>query len=285
MIGELQASWSLFGDSYLAGWLIAVLLSVVGVWVVARDQIFLGAAVSQASTLGAALALWLEGVAATVGSHSLGSDALTALLAVTASVATALLTSRATAPGRESPEALTGWVYLIGASVPVLMLASSPHGLEEVQRLLISSILGASRADVWLFLALVGATAVGVPLLRRRIVLFAMDSEMAAAVGMPARRWRLGTALWLGVAVGLSIHCAGMLYSFGILVLPALVARSLCREVAPMFAVAPAVALGTAVPGFLLADRLDVPPAQLAVALLCGLLALAWGLRARLARS
>jgi hypothetical protein len=68
------------------------------------------------------------------------------------------------------------------------------------------------------------------------------------------------TSAWLGLAVGLSIRSAGMLYTFGCLVLPALVAKNICREVRPMFVVAPAVAVGTATVGFVLANHYDDPP-------------------------
>ena len=278
MIGAFVESWALFGDTYLAGWAVAALLSLVGVWVVARDQIFLGAAVSQASTLGTAFAIWLQGVAVL---HALQNHAVTFLFAVTASLLTALVSTRAPRPGAESAEAVTGWVFLVGGTLPVLMLAHRPHGLEEVHRLLFSSILGASRADVWLFGTLLAASLLGVARLRDRIVLYAMDPEMAAAVGMRLLLWRIGTAAWLGVSVGLSIHSAGMIYTFGCLVLPAMAARKLCREVRPMFAVAPVIGLGTAVAAFVVANSADLPPAQLTVALQCVVLGVAWLWRAR----
>ena len=60
MIARFLASWDLFSQAYMTAWLIALLLSLVGVLVVARDQIFLGAAVSQAATLGIAVALVLS---------------------------------------------------------------------------------------------------------------------------------------------------------------------------------------------------------------------------------
>ena len=283
MIADFIASWPLFGESYLAGWGIAVMLSLAGVWVVARDQIFLGAAVAQASTLGTALALWLQGV---VLSHAFASDLLTFGFAVVASVATALLTTRESRIGGESPEAITGWVFLLGTSLPVLMLAHSPHGLEEVHRIVLSSILGASRIDVWIFLVGSLISIAGLALLRDRIVLFAIDPEMAAAVGMKPGRWRVGIAVWLGTAVGLSIHSAGMIYTFGCLVLPAMIARSLCREIRPMFWMAPIVALVIAVMAFVIAHRVDLPPGQLTVALLCAAQLLGWlARRARQARS
>jgi len=281
MIADFLASWSLFGDTYLAGWAVAALLSLVGVQVVARDQIFLGAAVSQASTLGTAVAIWVQGGAV---AHALGSEVVTFSFAALASVATALLTSRPSRPGHESAEAVTGWVFLAGSSLPVLLLASNPHGLEEVHRLLFSSILGASRADVFMFCGLLAATGLGVARLRDRIVLYAMDPEMAGAVGMRLGVWRVATAVWLGVAVGLSIHSAGMIYSFACLVLPPLAARKLCREVRPMFVVAPVLGLGSAMVSFVVAHDLDWPPAQVTVVLQCAILAAAWSWRSATSR-
>jgi ABC-type Mn2+/Zn2+ transport system permease subunit len=69
------------------------------------------------------------------------------------------------------------------------------------------------------------------------------------------------------------MHCAGLLYTFGCLVLPPLIARNVVREVRPMFVVAPLVGLATAAVGFVLANYYDYPPAQMTVALLCALLA------------
>ena len=57
MITEFLSSWPVFGPVYLTAIAGAVLLSVVGVLVVARDQVFLAAAVSQSSLLGVAAAL------------------------------------------------------------------------------------------------------------------------------------------------------------------------------------------------------------------------------------
>jgi ABC-type Mn2+/Zn2+ transport system permease subunit len=280
MIEEFLASWPLFRTTYLAGWLIAVQLALVGVWVVARNQIFLGVAVAQASTLGIAAALWAGSWGVAAGAAWLGSDAVAVALAVGASIATALLTAREPAPGRESAEALTGWVYLLSASLPVLLLAQSPHGLEEIHHLIFSTILGASSVDLQVFAVLAAATLLLVARFHRRLLLFALDPEMAAAGGLRRGRWNAAVALWLGLAVGLSIRVSGTLYTFGCLVLPALIAKNLSREIRPLLLLAPALALLASGLGFVLANHFDVPPAHATVALLClGLLA-AWTLRA-----
>jgi zinc transport system permease protein len=168
---------------------------------------------------------------------------------------------------------------LISAGLSVLVVAHSPHGLEEIRRIHSSSIIGATPADVGMFSVLLLATAVLILVAGDRLLLFVTDPAMAAAVGISVGRWALLESLWLGLVVGLSIRVSGMLFTFGSLVLPPLVAKNLCREVRPIFIVAPIVAMTTNTVGFVLANRYDFPPAQMNVALLCVVLLMAWGLR------
>jgi len=276
VIQEFLSSWPLFHNTYLVGWSIALLLSLVGVLAVARNQIFIGAAISQASTLGIALAMW---IGAWVGPESpswLRLDGFLSVMAVAFSVIAALITARGGEESRESHEAITGWVFLVSASFSILIVSHSPHGLEEIHRLLASSIIGATRADVWGFGALAGLTALFLAITHRRTLLFLMDPAMAAAVGMNVTRWAAIISTLLGLAVGLSIRSSGMLYTFGCLVLPALIAKNICREVRPMFLVAPLIAVLTGAIGFVLANHYDYPPAQMTVALLSLLLVMAW---------
>lgn len=276
MIESFLSSWTLFHNTYLAGWLIGLSLSLIGVLVVARDQIFIGAAISQASTLGIALAMAMGSWGATDTPSFMHSDSFLTVLAVAFSLLAALMTSAAGEAGAESHEAITGWVFLASASLAILIVSHSPHGLEEIHRLLASSIIGASGSDVWTFGMLAALSALVLVAAHSRILLFAIDPAMAAAVGMNVRRWTAAISAWLGLAVGLSIRSSGMMYTFGCLVLPALIAKNVCREVRPMFLVAPLVAVGAGGAGFVLANHYDFPPAQMTVALLSLLLTVAW---------
>lgn len=279
MIHDFLASWTLFQNAYLAGWLIGLLLSVIGVFVVARDQIFLGAAITQASTFGIAVGMWIPTVVAGEMFPWLRSDGFLAFMAVIFSIMAALVTAGTSEAGGESREGITGWVFLISASLSILLVAHSPHGLQEIHRILSSSIIGASTADVWAFGALAGLTLACAGACQRRLLLLALDPAMAEAVGMRASRWGVALAAWLGLTVGLALRSSGMLYTFGCLVLPALCAKNVCREVRSMFLVAPLIALGASVVGFVVAHHYDFPPAQMAVALLGLVLVLAWACR------
>ncbi|HVR75277.1 MAG TPA: iron chelate uptake ABC transporter family permease subunit [Planctomycetota bacterium] len=273
MIEEFVRSWHLFHDTYIVGWLIVVLLAVVGVLVVARDQIFLGAAISEASTLGIAAGMWLAAAGPFGEAAWMESDAFLSFLACAFSVLAALLTARGSESGAESQEALTGWVFLAAGSLSILIVAHSPHGLEEVHRLLFSSIIGASTTDVRVFAALTAILAGGVLWFRRRILLVVTDPDMARALGIRTRAWNLAMYSGLGIAVGLSLRVSGLLYTFGCLVLPPLAARNVCRSALAVFVVSPIIGLVTAMAAFVLANHYDQPPGQMAVALLSGAVA------------
>ncbi len=277
MIAEFLVSWPLFHNSYMAGWLAAVLLALVGVLVVARDQIFIGAAVSQASMLGITVCISFSALLSEWG--WLASDLAHTLSGVLFAVLGALV-SAGSGSRVETREAVTGWVFLIGASASILLVANSAHGLAEVQHLLASTLIGATSTEVMLFAGLVAITALVVATRRETLLLLIMDPEMSRAVGLRVALWDRLLAIWLGVTVAWAIHVAGVTYTFGCLVLPAILAKSLVRELGSMFIVAPLAALATSVVGFVVANHYDLPPGQTVVTLMAALVALGWAVKA-----
>jgi ABC-type Mn2+/Zn2+ transport system permease subunit len=279
VIESFLASWTLFQHAYVAGWLIAMLLALLGVVVVTRDQIFLGAAVSQASVLGIAVAVCAGSLPIAAGCAWCDDDWTHTLAGGAFAVAGSLLAGT-TRLERETHESLTGWVFLTSTCFAVLLLAHSPHGMDEINRLLASTIIGADFGDVAIFGAALGIVAAAIARWHAPLRLVLMDREMASAVGVRVDTWDRALAAALGAAIGLAILVSGVIYSFGCLVLPALVAKNLCREVGQMFLVSPLVALAAAVAGFVLANAYDLPPGQAAVALLSVALVGAWIVRA-----
>ena len=279
MIAAFFDSWALFHDAYLAGWLIGVLLSLVGVFVVARDQIFIGAAVSQASLFGIAVGIWSGTLlgAGGWGDSELFHAVMGGLFAVLAAFVTARAAHRG---GRETPEAVTGWVFLVSTSGAILLMSQNPLGMEEVNRLLSSTIIGAHRQDVWVFLGLAALTALVLSLKYRSVVLIALEPDMARVAGLRVGLWNSLLSAWLGIVIGFAIHVSGVVYAFASLVLPALIAKNLGRTARSLFFLAPCISLGTGVLAFVLANHYDFPPGQTAAACLCALLAGAWLLRA-----
>jgi ABC-type Mn2+/Zn2+ transport system permease subunit len=267
VIAELTAAWSLFAEAWLAAWLLAPLLALVGVAVVARGALFQGVAAAQAST--AAVGLML------VASQSLAWCGAPAAVA-SASMVAAMATAWAATAGRGG-EAASAWIFLAAGAATPLLLAHSPHGMAEVQHLVASSLVGATAADAAIFAVLLVAALATLASAGPRLRLVLLDPAFAADLGLRVRAWHLLLGLAVGVAVGLGLRVAGLLYVAGCLLLPALAARRLCRTTAAVAWCAPGIAVLAAVAGTVLAHLADLPPAQVTVAILAALTALAWG--------
>ena len=267
MILEFLESWALFSHTYISALLIGASLSLMGVVVVARGNIFVAAALAQASVLGVALSLFFE----------IGQPVLSAVFC---SVGSSFLVSRKHQEGGVSTsEEITGWIFLAGGSLSVLLLARMPYGLKEIQSLFSSSIIGAGSVDIIVFAVLLFVFVGFLALRMRRLTLYLSDPVMAAAVGANIILWSIVISSTLGLVTGLAIRSSGMLFTFGSMILPAQMAKIMCRNISGMFLVAPLMSIFCVLLGLVLGNYYDLPPAQTVVALMCFLLVLTWVLR------
>jgi ABC-type Mn2+/Zn2+ transport system permease subunit len=255
--------WTLFGDTIATGLVLAALLPRLGVLLVARQQVFTAAAVGQAATFGSAVVL----AAGIAHDHGDGTGHLAVVGgAQLAAIATAVLALRALSAGRSTLEARNALVFLGAGAAAVLLLAHAPHGLQEVQRLFLSSLLAVERVDLLLVLAAAAVTT-GLGALRpRQIAAWAFDPQTAAAHGVPVARYDLLGGIVLGAVLGHAIHATGLVFTFGAAVLPVLAAREVAGSLRAVCWLAPALGVLGQVLAFALAHRFDLPPAQVAVA-------------------
>jgi ABC-type Mn2+/Zn2+ transport system permease subunit len=199
-----------------------------------------------------------------------GASVLTALhlsgpLAVVAASVVALATGLGQHRQREGLVAL----WFLGCwSAALLLVAGLPHGLQEIQRLTASSVIGADRTDAVVLGLATLLTAILAVQHRQGVIAWLIDPAFAAAIGLPVRGYALGQALLLGVAVGWSLQVAGLLFVLGGLVLPALAARALAAELATALWLAPLLAVTATVLGSVSSFFYDLPPAQVTVAVL-----------------
>lgn len=264
---EFLFAWSLFHDAWSVALLLSLLLPLCGVVLVLRHQLFLAAAIGQAATLGIALGICL-GIAPAVepgGSHA---ETFSLLLAMLAGGTAALLAMRALSTTGSQLEARSVQVFLAGGSLSVLFTSGQPHGLEEVHRLTLSSLLGASPFDVWFAASLLLVTVFAVSQWRRSILLWAMDPVTTRVHGGSVLAHDVLLGLGIGTATGFAIHATGLLFAFGLTVLPVLLARRLARSLGGVLWLAPGLGLVGTAAALVVAHRQDLPPGQVAVGLL-----------------
>ncbi|MFO1077460.1 MAG: metal ABC transporter permease [Planctomycetota bacterium] len=282
-MAEFLLAWSLFHDAWLTALLLAALLPLCGVVLVLRHQLFLGAAIGQAATLGIALGICVGAVPATPrgGAHG---ETFALLLAMAAGALTAVVAMRALSTSGSQLEARSAWVFLGGSSLSVLVASNNPHGLEEVQRLQLSSLLGASPFDVWFTAAMLVLALAALLRWRRGILLWAIDPVTTHVHGGSLLGYDLAVGTAIGVATGFAIHATGLLFAFGSLVLPVLLARGIARSLAAVLWLAPVLGVATTALALVVAHVADLPPGQVAVGGLALLLVVPVGSAAAMRR-
>lgn len=276
--------WALFHDACLVALFLAALLPLCGIVLVLRQQLFLSAAVGQSATLCIALGLGLGLAPAMAPGHS-HDESFRLLLAILGGSLTAIVAMRALSTNGPQVEARSAWMFLAGSSLSVLVSTRDPHGLEEVKALTLSSILGVSPLDSWLAGGLLLVTLLLMWWRRRSVLLWAMDPVTTLVHGSSVLALDLLVGGWIGVATGFAIHATGLMFAFGLSVLPVLVARALATSLRSMLWLAPTLGVLVTAASLVLADQQDLPPGQVAVGGLVLLLpvasALSWLLRGR----
>lgn len=253
-------TWELFGTAIVTGALLAALLPLLGVLLVLRHQMFLAASIGQAATLGIAFASWI-GAGHGHGETSLASLAAGLLLAM----ATAMAAMRALSVRDAALEARAAWTFLFAGSASMLLLANAPYGTHGIQRLVLSSVLGASPTDVVGAAVLLAIAVVALLVRRRRLLAWAIDPPFAHVAGTPVLAYDLLVGAFVGAAIGFAIQATGLAFTFGATVLPVLAARSLAGSLAQLLWLAPSIGVAAFAGGFWFGDRADVPPGQAAV--------------------
>lgn len=204
----------------VAAALILVLMhGYLGGHVVRRGVIFVDIALAQVAAFGVAVALLLG------AEH--GTDAAW-FSGLGATFLGALLISGTRGRSREIPqEAYIGIIYAVFSAAMILVLTQVPHGSEEINHLLVGSILWVSWQQVLKTALLYGALGGVLWWAHGRLSLISADPEVARARGLQLRRWDFLFYAVLGTVVTSSVQIAGVLLVFTLLVVPSVMA---CRR-------------------------------------------------------
>jgi len=256
----------LFREALYGTLVIALACSVLGVYVVLRRIVFVGAALAQLSSAGIALALWLsgQGILLWLAERPIA-------LALLLTIAGVLFFGSGSGRGRVPPDATIGVTYAVAAAVGILLISKAAHG-EAHDIFLQGNILGITRADT---LVLVG---VGIPVLLVHAVFYkeflfvSFDRETARTLGFNVGFWNMFLYLTLGLVIAFAMQFAGVMLVFNFLVLPAVTGLLVSRTMRGTFLWSILSAVIAAVIGFSLSVPLDLPsgPAIIAIS---GLLA------------
>ena len=232
-----SAALGIVGPALAAGLLVTATHVPFGIQVLKRGIVFIDLAVAQIAGLGVIVADRLgfepQGVAVQVS-------------ALAAALGGALLLNWSDKRWPEVQEAVIGVTFIVAANAAILLLASNPHGAENLKDLLVGQILWADPA-------------------RLAVVAVIYAAILATWFGIGASYGHARFYLLFAVAVTASVQLVGVYLVFTTLIVPALATRGLARRrVAAGYALsAISYALGLGVSLFS-----DLPPGPLIVCIM-----------------
>ena len=264
----------LFKDAMYGALIIALACSVLGVYVVLRRIVFVGAALAEISSAGIALALWLSGrgFGGQITHHPV-------VFALIFGLAGAMFFSLGQG-GRSGipPDATIGVTYAVAAAAGILLIAKAVVG-EAHDIFLQGNILGITREDTYVLLAI----AVPVLLIHlffyKEFLFVSFDRETARTLGFRVAAWNAFLYFTLGLVIAFAMQFAGVMLVFNFLVLPAVTGLLIARSMGGIFAAAVVSALVAAVVGFTISVPFDLPSGPAIIAASAVIVALAWLVR------
>ena len=202
-------SFAFMVNALAAGTIVAVLAATVGWYMVLRRQSFSGHTLSVMAFPGAAGAA-LIGLPTALGYYLACGGAAVAMAGRRRERHTAL----------SGDTAVVGTVQAVGLAAGYLFLSLNHELLGGPETLLFGTVLGVTRTQVFVLLAITVVVIALLALIARPLLLTSVDAEIADARGIPVRALDAGFLLILGIAVAATSQITGALLVFALLVAP-----------------------------------------------------------------
>ena len=257
----------LLRNSVYTSVLVGCACPLVGVFLVMRRLVFMGVALPQISSTGVAVALsvplWLGLKPSDHGAHAL-AFAGSIVFAVAAILVLAFLERR----GRGQPEGRLGTAYVVAAALSILLLAKNPYGEIGWLDMLKGEVITISNVDLALTAATLALVLAMLGFFYKELLLVSFDRELAFILGKKVVLWDVILYLLIGLTVSMAVLSVGPLIAFGFLLIPALTAHTLARNMRQLAGFACLIGGVAAFCGFWIAYGWDLPVGPTDVVLL-----------------
>jgi zinc/manganese transport system permease protein len=223
----------------------------LGFHVVSRGVIFVDLSLAQAAAFGYVVAIF-----AGVGEHSLAAY----FISLGFTLMGALLVSQSRMKNDLVPhEAFIGIIYAGFAALSILFLAHHAEGMETVQAIANGSILTCTVTELITITLLYSAVGAFHFIFRRRFFLISQDRRKAYEQGINVPLWDFLFYATFGLIVTSSVHIAGVLLVFSLLVIPPVIGLFFARTSGKRLAIGWSVAVAGAIIGILGSLKMDMP--------------------------
>ena len=244
----------------LAGAIVGLVCSVLGVFVVLRGLSFIGAGISHAAFAGVALA-FLLGIPPVLGAFVFCS-----LVAFSIGYASRL--------GKIREETSIGILFAASMALAVLLFGLMKNPNVDVMSYLFGAILLISGYDLYVCVVLGGCVLLALFLFYKEIVSVVFDEELARVSGVPATLIVYLLLVMLSLSVVVSMMVVGTILVSALIVTPAATALQLSKNIDRVVGIAALLGVAETEGGLVLSYYLNSAPGPTIVLLSTAIFAL-----------
>ncbi len=258
-------TYSFMHRALISGIAIAILCSVVGLFLVLRRYSLFGDAIAHSSFGGIALGL-LAGVYPLWTAYGV-------------SIVSALIITKIKDRYNISGDASIAVLLSSGIAAGLVIISFSGGFTIDIFSFLFGSILLVSVNDTLLILALTGAILIVILLLYRQLLYSTFNEEQAKVSGIPVEKINYLIIFMAGITVVTSIQLVGVLLISALFVIPNVTAIMYGRGFKQTAIISMSFSVFSVVVGILISYIFDITPAGSIVLLSIGLLGITMGIK------
>lgn len=273
-------------DALVAALVVGLICSYLGVFVVLKRIVFVGAALSEMASLGAALAFTAPVAWVFQGLIRLlpilePIDHFRPLLFALITMLVSVVFFSQNLMGRKVPrEAVIGTAFAGAIGITLLIMSKVQNQSQHELDMLRGNIIGVPHQEIVELIVTAAIVALLQGLFFKEFVLVSFDPEVARTLGYHASRWELLWYLSLGLMIAVSIHVAGTVLVFAYLVIPAVSALLISRRLGIALTLSVLFGIISTFAGVLISvSPLDVPTSYAIVGCMVAIFALCAFLR------
>ena len=234
-----------------ASLIIAGIHAYLGLHVVERGVIFVDLSLAQIASLGAAIAVW-QGA----DPHEPGIYWMSLAFTLIGALVFAMIKGH---DANIPQEAIIGISYAVASAAVILTMSKSTGEAEHLKDMLVGNILSVQWPEVWLTAAIYLAIGVFHYVFRKRFLEISVDSQGAAARGVPVRLWDFLFYASFGLVVTRSVAIAGVLLVFCYLIVPSVGAMLFARRIGSRLAIGWIMGVLVSMLGMYFSVEFDLP--------------------------
>ena len=265
---EVLAPDFLLRNSVYTSLLIGLVCPLVGIFLVLRRLIFMGVALPQTSSCGIAamFAFHTWGIIPHMEEQS--ESGLAFAGATVATLAAILVLSLLQHRESGKSEARLGTLYVLAGAWSILLLVKNPYGEHGLLDRLRGEIVAITNADLELSGIVFAIVLVLLFVFNKEFLLVSFDPDMAITLKKNVRSWDALLFVLIGLTISMAVLSVGPLVTFGFLIIPPLIAHLFARGMHQFAWFSATIGCTTALAGFCIAYRSDLPVGATDIALL-----------------